>query len=152
MPIRYEVVDVLEDRRPLFHCVSQDLAMKKGLAGQVCDQIGGVDLIRNQGPSVGKAIPVKASGRLVFHLISKVKYHHKPSILSLKSCLMDLRNKLIENDIYLIKAPKYVASGRDKLPWRSVLEVIDEVLTQSGIQVVLCALPNTPQGNLLRRS
>ena len=47
MPIRYEVVDVLEDRRPLFHCVSQDLAMKKGLARQVRDQIGGVDLIKN---------------------------------------------------------------------------------------------------------
>lgn len=152
MPIQYEVLDVLLDKRPLFHCISQDLHMGRGVAKQVREQVGGVDLIRSQNHTVGKAVAVTINNRLIFHLITKLKYHHKPSLSTMRSCLLDLRAKLLEMNIYLIKAPKFVGSARDRLPWRSVLKLVEEILSGSGIQVVFCALPNTPQGELMRRS
>ena len=126
--------------------------MGRGVAKQVREQVGGVDLIRSQDHTVGRAVAVTINNRLIFHLITKLKYHHKPSLSTMRSCLLDLKAKLLDMNIYLIKAPKFVGSTRDRLPWKSVLKLVEEILSGSGIQVVFCALPNTPQGELMRRS
>ena len=142
-PISFETVDILHDKRPLFHCISEDLHMGRGLARQVREQVGGLPLIRAQDHSVGKAVPVEINNMLVWHLVTKKRYHHKPSLWSLRLCLLDLRDKMKSMGMDTIKAPMYVACNRDRLPWAAVLQMIDDILSKSNIHVILCGLPGS---------
>ena len=45
--------DLFVRKESLCHCVSQDLVMSKGIAVRFRDQLGGIDELNAQGPTVG---------------------------------------------------------------------------------------------------
>ena len=74
-----------------------------------------------------------------FNLITKEKYWHKPTYLTLKRTLQDMREIVIERNIKYIAMPK-IGCGLDKLQWTNVKGIINEVFGDLDIEILICSL------------
>ena len=75
----------------------------------------------------------------VFNLITKEKYWHKPTYLTLKKSLQNMRKIVIEKDIKYIAMPK-IGCGLDRLQWVNVKGILNEVFGDLDIEIIVCNL------------
>lgn len=127
----------------LAHCISADFGMGKGIVVEFNKRFNMKDKLRSKYPNYlsewqnsrceGDCIK---EGR-VLNLITKERYFHKPSYQSLKSALMVMKTICYKETITKIAMP-VIGCGLDKLFWNKVSEIIQEVFSDSEIEILVC--------------
>ena len=136
MSIDYYSGDLFDSEGHYAHCVSRDLKMGAGIAKEFRRRFG--DKIENnmnldenllsQNPRVGSVCTHLGH----FYMITKERYFGKPTYKSMRSCLVELRNQLVEHDIECINMPR-IGCGLDKLIWAKVESIINDVFKDTDI-------------------
>ena len=131
--------DVLRASGSIAHCISADAHMGRGVARQIRDTFGHVGQILLQNPSVGDAVPVYIGDGFVYHLVTKNKYFHRPSLDSVAASLINMREHMLYHGVYAISMPR-IASGLDRLNWVGVEQLLKNIFYQTGITVYVYTL------------
>lgn len=140
MILKEEKTDLftVDNKYYLAHCISDDFALGKGIAVEFRNRY-------NMGSKLRQLYPNGLGGvgcvliENVFNLITKEKYWHKPTYLTLKRSLQDMRDIVLENDIKYIAMPR-IGCGLDRLQWVNVKEILNEVLGDLDIEILVCRL------------
>ena len=114
----------------LAHCVSADFQMSRGNAKIFRDRFGGIDELIASHATVGDTAKLTRGHRHIFYLITKKKYYDKPTLSSLKKCLLHLKTQVVELGIINLDIPK-IASGLDKIPWDITKQLLLEIFFDS---------------------
>lgn len=123
----------------LCHCISADFALGAGIAKKFAE-LGVKDyLIKYYAPcewsGKGKCLFTLATDWGEFNLITKEKFWHKPTLLTLKQSLWSLKEHLIGGD--KIAMPK-IGCGLDRLNWQDVEQIIKEVFADTDVEILVC--------------
>lgn len=144
--IYFVSMDVTCGHLSIAHCVSSDLRFGLGVAKQIKEKFGQIDVIEFQDCGVGKVAVTCPNQnphhppRFIFHLFTKTHCFQKPSEASLEKCLWKLREKMINLGVRDVQAPR-LASGLDKMRWKRVLTLIGRVFGDSEVNIHICSLP-----------
>lgn len=124
------------------HCISANAAMGKGIAVEFVNRFPEVKALRSRPDlplTIGKAY---LTGR-VFNLVTKPMHYHKPTLESLRKCIIDMRDNYYMSNQYLLPynlcMPK-IGCGLDKLNWSDVAKMLIEELRFIDIEVHVCDL------------
>lgn len=135
----------LDERYALAHCISTDCAMGAGIAVQFQKKynLRGVVLGRSYG-YIGECVAYvqfkdndKDKREVVFNLMTKEKYWHKPTYESLTKTLVEMKKQCLDMDIKYLAMPK-IGCGLDKLQWGKVREIIKETFQDTDIEILVC--------------
>ena len=135
-----------EEQRDLFttpteyslaHCVSEDLRMSKGIAATFKKKYGQIENLQSQGPQIGKVLQIVNKGRPLFYMVTKKSFHQKTTYQDLWNSLIQLRDQMLIQDLQHLAVPK-IACGLDKLNWRVVRSMLEEIFRFTGIDVLVC--------------
>lgn len=125
----------VEDSFSLGHCVSQDLVMGKGIAVEFKERFGNVDKLKEQKGTIGNGVVLEISqNRLVFYLITKLRYFDKPKMEILESSLIWMKNYCINKNIKKLALPK-IGCGLDLLKWTDVKKILIEIFRETNIHI-----------------
>lgn len=100
-------------------------------------KFGSVGKLIDQNLNVGNVGVVNRHGQFVFYLITKKYSKGKPTMMTLKSALDSLLNKMKELKLTKLGIPK-IGCGLDGLDWSNVKSLIMEVFAGSGIEILAC--------------
>lgn len=117
----------------LCHCVSEDLAMGKGIALLFKQKYGNVQYLKSQNAKVGYFALLETEKK-IFYLVSKKRYFDKPTYESLKHCLIEMMNYMLVYGIKSLSMP-LIGCGLDKLEWNKVKDIIEDVFENKGIKI-----------------
>ena len=120
----------------LAHCISQDCAMRKGIAKQFVERFGRVDEIRDQGVKVGGVAVLRHKERYIYNLVTKEKYHEKPTMTALRNSLSAMQKHMQEKGVEDVAMPR-IGCGLDLLQWRRVKLLLEEVFNNSESNIVI---------------
>jgi len=151
----------------LAHCVSENLAMGKGIAVEFKKRFGRVSELKEQACGVGQvaylefpaggardvvrppaddAMGLKPPQTFVFYLITKKMHFHKPTYRSLEDSLRAMKDLIVRNRISTLSIP-LLGCGLDKLVWKGrdpcVLSVIRNVFSDVNIRITVYTLPRS---------
>ena len=112
--------------------------MGKGIAQAFRERFAGIEELRSQNPKEGDICSLKSGDMRIYYLITKPKYWDKPTYKSLESSLVALRNDMQARRYLRIGMPK-MGCGLDGLVWTEVMQIIERVFSESGIDVVVCS-------------
>jgi len=120
----------------LAHCVSTDMEMSKGIAVEFKKRFSRVDELLSHHPRIGKCYYLFEKQRIIFYLVTKPKYYHKPSYRSLEESLRNLRDLCERFNISELAMPK-IGCGLDQLDWGITSRIIDQVFENSSIKLTV---------------
>jgi len=120
----------------LVHCISQDCAMGKGIAKQFAEKFGRVGEIKEQHVKVGGVAILEHKERYIYNLVTKEKYHEKPTMTDLRKSLLQMRKHMQEKGVEGIAMPR-IGSGLDLLDWRQVRRLLEEVFENTSFNIVI---------------
>jgi len=75
----------------------------------------------------------------VLYLVTKVLFHHKPTLQSLADSLLQLRNRLIDLKINRLIVPK-LGCNLDLLDWYQVRSLLVNTFIDSAMTITVCDL------------
>ena len=88
---------------------------------------------REQGDfKIGDCIPIYTNNEIIYHLITKGCYYHKPNLYTMKQSLQSLKTQMLKANIDMIAIPK-IGSGLDRLHWNDVKKLIQDVFADTSI-------------------
>ena len=73
----------------------------------------------------------------ILNLITKERYFHKPTIITMRLALEKMKQICLENNIKKIAMP-VIGCGLDKLNWADVSEQIKSVFTDTDVEILVC--------------
>ena len=119
------------------HCVSADFKLSAGIARKIRRKYptqypSNIDHVLN--PLFPQWLPEEK--RYIYHLITKQKFHNKPTYSTLRSSLEHMRIHAESNGISRISLP-CIGSGLDKLSWPMVRQLIQEVFRTSSVVITV---------------
>ena len=120
----------------LGHCVSRDFKMSRGIALQFRKRFGRVPELLLQRARVGEIAVLRQDQRFVYYLVTKNKFHQKPSIFTVRSSLLAMREHMVAHGIRTAALPK-VASGLDGIPWPEVKRELEEIFELAPLTVIV---------------
>lgn len=120
----------------LAHCVSADMEMSKGIAVEFKNRFSRVDELLSHHPRIGKCYYLFDKQRIIFYLVTKPKYYHKPSYRSLEESLRNLRELCERFKVSELAIPK-IGCGLDQLDWKITSRIIDQVFENSPIKLTV---------------
>lgn len=132
MKIEHKRGDLFVSEDSLVHCVSEDLAMGKGIAVEFKRRFKRVTELRLQQPRVGSLVYLEDDNndneqqRFIFYLITKPHYWDKPTYESLQSSLEALARKCQVLNVQALSMPR-IACGLDRLAWKKVEAMLDDI-------------------------
>ena len=119
--------DVLQSTDSLAHCISADFKLGAGIARSIKrrfpTQYPDKEAIASE---VTWPQWIPESQRFVYHLITKVRYFHKPTYKALRLSLEAMKNHAESKNVVRISMPQ-IGCGLDKLDWSKVRTLIKEV-------------------------
>lgn len=129
----------------LAHCISADFGMGKGivvefnkrfdmkskLQSKYSDYLNQYTHHRIGGDCV-------LEGR-VLNLITKERYFHKPTIITMRLALQKMKKICIENNIIKIAMPT-IGAGLDRLSWSAVSDQIHMIFDDTDIEILVCKI------------
>lgn len=127
----------------LAHCISGDYALGAGIA-KTFDEVYDMRFKLHKFypipdgekfANVGEALLVDN----VFNLVTKARCFHKPTYETLYSTLCDMHDKCIDLSVKKVAIPT-LGCGLDRLHWDKVYEVIEDVFTDTDIEILVCRL------------
>ena len=133
--------DLMTAPDSLCHCVSQCLAMGKGVAVLFKQKFGGVDELKAQKVVVpGVATlhrPTEAdSNKYVYYLITKPRYFDKPTYDTLAASLEAMFAHMEAHEVKSVSMPE-IGCGLDGLQWPKVHEMLIALSQGRGITVTV---------------
>ena len=123
----------------LAHCISADFTLGAGIA-KAFDSVYNMrfKLFRNYDSYKyhgGDALLIDN----VFNLVTKDNRYSKPTYESIKEALEMMKEYLDFLGANKLAMPK-IGSGRDRLDWEQVYDIICEVFEDMDIEIVICEL------------
>ena len=126
----------------LCHCISKDLRMGSGIAVEFLKKYGGLEELRNQRIGVGGVGVLRREGRYIYYLVTKDKYHNKPSLNALRASLLAMRKHIAANGIKRLAMPM-IGCGLDRLAWEDVKDLILTTFSTSPLEIQVRTLSRT---------
>ena len=131
----------------IFHCISSDLAMGAGIAKPMQEKFH----IRENWKSFtnfgnesnwlgnGWTLAMPVDKNILFNLVTKEKYWHKPTYITLRQALEHAKEGYFDllNFPKKIVMPK-IGCGLDRLDWNKVKPMIEKIF--DGFDIVVCYL------------
>lgn len=132
----------------LAHCISADFALGAGIAVQFNKLFDMRNLLKQKYPTYvedwqnRKAVDGSDIGDCllegrVFNLITKHFFWKKPTYVSMRNSLEQMKELCIENNITKIAMP-IIGCGLDKLQWNKVSVLIKEIFENTDIEILVC--------------
>ena len=135
-----KVGDIFSSSDSLAHCVSSDFKMSAGIARTFRRQYP------TNYPKFGTLNQkslwpqfLESSQRYIYHLLTKVRFFHKPTYCSLRTSLAALRRHAEDKDVKAISMPK-LGCGIDQLEWHLVRKILKEEFATSQIHLTVYML------------
>lgn len=127
----------------LAHCISADFGMGKGIVVEFNKRFDMKHILQTKYPdfinqwSHNKwTYQCILEGR-VFNLITKERYFHKPTYDSMYGALLTMKHIAEQLGIKKIAMP-VIGCGLDKLQWENVKYLINQVFSDTDIEVLVC--------------
>ena len=141
-----------EEKRDLFsvpddyylaHCISADFAMGKGIVVEFNRRFDMKNKLRAHYPDYldqwqreKKRSGCILAGR-VFNLITKERYFQKPTYETLRGALECMKALCVQKGVRRAAMP-VIGCGLDRLAWEQVSAVIQDVFSDTGIEILVC--------------
>lgn len=122
------------DTASLAHCISQDIRMGKGIATLFKAKFGRVQELSDQCRKPGEVAVLKHGQRFIYYLVTKERYWHKPTYLSLRSSLQAMKRHALQHNVAAIAMPR-IGCGLDGLVWDRVREILTDVYKDTDIKI-----------------
>lgn len=147
MTYREEVRDLfsIPEAYYLAHCISADFGMGKGIAVEFNKRFDMKNKLQVKYPDYldlynrhrigGDCI---LEGR-VLNLITKERYFHKPTIITMRIALQKMKKVCIEHGIIKIAMPT-IGAGLDRLSWSAVSDQIRLIFNDTDIEILVCRI------------
>lgn len=147
MTYREEIRDLfsVSEDYYLSHCISADFGMGKGIVVEFNKRFDMKSKLQSKYPDYlnqyahhrigGDCI---LEGR-VLNLITKERYFHKPTIITMRLALQKMKKICIENNIIKIAMPT-IGAGLDRLSWSAVSEQIRLIFDDTDIEILVCKI------------
>lgn len=121
----------------LAHCISRDCEMGLGIAKTFDKKF----------PNMKNALKSKVTNMTVcaleddkvFNLITKNKYWQKPTYISLENSLKDMATQCKLFNIKILAMPR-IACGLDRLNWKKVIVMLEEIFKDIDITIYVYVL------------
>lgn len=147
MVYREDVRDLFSvpDDYYLAHCISADFGMGKGIVVEFNKRFDMKNkLQRKHLDYLNKYTHCRIGGDCiledqVLNLITKERYFHKPTIITMRLALQKMKKICIENNITKIAMPT-IGAGLDRLSWSAVSDQIHEIFGDTDIEILVCKL------------
>lgn len=124
----------------LAHCISADFGMGKGIVVEFNKRFNMKQKLQTKYPDyLNRYIHKKIGGDCilegrVFNLITKERYFHKPTIVTMRLALEKMKQNCLENNIKKIAMP-VIGCGLDRLNWNDVSEQIKNVFADTDVEI-----------------
>lgn len=122
----------------LVHCISEDCALGAGIAVEFQRRFKIRDIlkkhIRNETKRYPCTIWTNTMGRLVFNMITKEKYWHKPTCGNFELALEELIELCKQLNVRKLGMPR-IGCGLDRLQWTWVKRKIEEKFADMDIEI-----------------
>lgn len=129
----------------LAHCISADFGMGKGIAVEFNRRFNMKARLMEKYPQYldvyerhrigGDCLP---EGR-VLNLVTKERYWHKPTIITMHLALKKMRQACEEESITKVAMP-LIGAGLDRLCWDDVSGLLQHVFADTDVEVLVCRL------------
>ena len=125
------------------HCISADFGMGKGIVVEFNKRFDMKRKLQTKYPDYLNQYTHKRIGGdclledRVFNLITKERYFHKPTIITMRLALEKMKHICLENNIKKIAMP-VIGCGLDRLNWNDVSEQIKSVFVDTEVEVLVC--------------
>lgn len=147
MTYREEVRDLFSvpEDYYLAHCISADFGMGKGIVIEFNKRFDMKGKLQRKYPDyLNKYTHYRIGGDCilegrVLNLITKERYFHKPTIITMRLALLKMKKICIENNITKIAMPT-VGAGLDRLSWSAVSDQIRLIFDDTDIEIVVCKI------------
>lgn len=125
----------------LAHCISADFALGAGIAKEFANRYPRLkERLALVPAQVGDAIGYPApDGRIIFNLVTKEKYHQKPTYQTFEDSIVSLKNKMVERNINRLAIPT-LGAGLDKLEWEKNSTIIQGIFKDTDIEILVCMI------------
>ena len=124
------------------HCISEDLKMGAGIAVPIKKKFN-LGAMADQYQHLGPADYFEAPTCVLFHgvlnLITKKYFWNKPTYEDMKNTLLKMKQVVEHYKIYKVIMPR-IGCGLDKLNWKRVKLIIEEVFENVDIEITVCYL------------
>lgn len=123
----------------LAHCISRDKKMGAGIARQFVKRYPDLKptLLKQQSEVGGTLLYTSKDNQLIFNLITKESFYHKPTYQSLTQALLSLKRQAEQHRIQKIAMP-LIGCGLDRLSWEQVRAIILDVFGELEIEILVC--------------
>ena len=138
-PIRYQEIigDLFHSTDPLAHCVSANFKISAVMAREIRRNFSTsypINLDHRLNPLWPQWIP--SQKKYLYHLVTKQKFHKKPSFGTLRASLEPMQTHARENGVCQISMP-CIGSDLDKLEWNVVRQLIQDTFKTSPVAIIV---------------
>ncbi len=129
----------------LAHCISADFGMGKGIVVEFNKRFDMKRKLQSKYPDyLNQYTHCRIGGDCilegrVLNLITKERYFHKPSIITMRIALQKMKNICVENNITQIAMPT-IGAGLDRLNWTDVSKQIHMIFDDLDVEIFVCKL------------
>ncbi|GMT04155.1 hypothetical protein PENTCL1PPCAC_26329, partial [Pristionchus entomophagus] len=124
------------------HCISEDCGMGKGIAVEFKKRYGQVSDLKDQvknGKKKGSAAYLQADGRIIFYMITKERYFHKPTYDTMEGAIKDMVSIMVKGGIKGCIMPR-IGCGLDQLEWQKVEKLLVTHFGAASLSALVCSL------------
>ena len=127
----------------LAHCISADFGMGKGIVVEFNKRFNLKRKLQTKYPNYLNQYTHKRIGGdcllegRVLNLITKERYFHKPTIITMRLALKKMKQICLEYNIKKIAMP-VIGCGLDRLNWNDVSEQIKDIFADTNVEILVC--------------
>lgn len=129
----------------LAHCISADFGMGKGIVIEFNKRFDMKNRLQRKYPDyLNKYTHHRLGGDCilegrVLNLVTKERYFHKPTIITMRLVLQKMKKICIENNITKVAMPT-IGAGLDRLSWSAVSDQIHLIFDDTDIEILVCKI------------
>lgn len=129
----------------LAHCISADFGMGKGIVVEFNKRFDIKRKLQSKYPDyLNQYTHCRIGGDCilegrVLNLITKERYFHKPSIITMRIALQKMKKICADNNIAKISMPT-IGAGLDRLNWTDVSKQIHMIFDDLDVEILVCKL------------
>ena len=132
MEFKERIGDLFSCKNAIGHCVSRDFKMGKGIAKQFKNKYPNICEASNH---FGSHLAVfKAGKKFIYNLITKEHFWEKPTYMSLKLALEQMKSHMEIHKVKCIGLPT-IGCGLDRLNWKIVKNLIREIFKDVSVKI-----------------
>ncbi|XP_043942028.1 ADP-ribose glycohydrolase OARD1-like [Protopterus annectens] len=120
--------------------MNKSFVMNSGVGVLFKKQFNQIDELISQGKEVGEVAVLPEGSRFLYYMITRSTYAFKPTYENVQKCLHAVKQHCLENSVVDLAMPR-IGSGRDRLGWNLVSNLIRGVFAHTPIKVVVYCWP-----------